>query len=98
MSAAVTAENGIISIESISMRTAPAAYRPPTLTTGRLQSLNDSVIRPEATRPRSSGLNCIGLRYDRDETHLPVGQASRLLAVSSFAVGVRDLEVRCHDL
>jgi hypothetical protein len=29
------------------------------LTFGRFQSLNDNVMRPEATPPRNSGLNCI---------------------------------------
>ena len=48
-----------ISIESISMWTAPDAYRPPTFTFGRCQSRNESVIRPEATPSRNSGLNCI---------------------------------------
>jgi hypothetical protein len=41
------------------MYTDPVAYRPPILTLGRLQSLNDTVMRPEATPSRNSGLNCI---------------------------------------
>ena len=58
-SAGVTLENGTISIESISMRTVPVAYCPPTLTCGRCQSRNDKVMRPEATPSRNSRLNCI---------------------------------------
>jgi hypothetical protein len=55
-SASVIAAKGMSSMESTSIRPrpGPTGYRPPTLTLGRFQSRNDTVISPASTSSRSS--------------------------------------------